>query len=188
LTLKTGFEATGFAENLKGFATDTIFDHPFFKSRSPTEFWTQRWNLMIQRFLKVCKTLCWEHSCPSIIWPIHSSFYTQGGVFLPVKQYSNGKIAMFLTFVASGLYHEYVWLAIFYNQKSLYDENGGCTKQDCYLNEFGRVTAFFTYVGMIMLLERPFGRLTPVRWLSKRLPTPIISQFLIFLHLPVAQW
>ncbi|KAG7369048.1 membrane bound O-acyl transferase family protein [Nitzschia inconspicua] len=163
LTLKAGFEATGFAENIKGFATDTIFDHPFFKSRSPTEFWTQRWNLMIQPFLK-------------------------GGVFLPVKKYSNGKIAMFITFVVSGLYHEYVWLAIFYNQKYLYDENGGCTNRECYLNEFGRVTAFFIYVGIIMLLERPFGSLAPVQWLSKRLPTPIVSQFLILLHLPVAQW
>jgi hypothetical protein len=100
----------------------------------------------------------------------------------------NAKLAMFLTFVVSGLYHEYVWLAIFYNQKYLYDENGGCTKQECYLNEFGRVTAFFTYVGIIMAVERPFGNIPGVQWLTKRLPTPVISHFLILLHLPVAQW
>lgn len=113
----------------------------------------------------------------------------QGGVFLPVKKYSNnGKIAMFVTFVVSGLYHEYVWLAIFYNQKHLYDEDGGCTMQECYVNEFGRVTAFFTYVGIVMLLERPFGRLPPVSWIAKRMPTPVVSQFLLLVHLPVAQW
>ena len=100
----------------------------------------------------------------------------------------NGKLAMFVTFVVSGLYHEYVWMAIFYNHNHLYDEHGGCTKEGCYLVEFGRVTAFFTYVGLIMALERPFGSAPGVRWLSERLPTPVVSHFLILLHLPVAQW
>ena len=54
LTLKMGFDLTAFGENIKGYATDTIFDAPLTNSRSPTEFWTKRWNLMIQRFLKVC--------------------------------------------------------------------------------------------------------------------------------------
>ena len=54
LTLKTGFDITAFGEQIKGlYATDTIFDSPFLLSKTPTEFWTKRWNLMIQRFLKV---------------------------------------------------------------------------------------------------------------------------------------
>jgi hypothetical protein len=61
LTLKTGFELTAFGENMKGYATETIFDAPFTKSRTATEFWTKRWNLMIQRFLKVCEL---EHRLP----------------------------------------------------------------------------------------------------------------------------
>jgi hypothetical protein len=40
-TLKTGFEGTTFGENVKGFDTHLLFDDPFFKSRSPTEFWTR---------------------------------------------------------------------------------------------------------------------------------------------------
>ena len=95
---------------------------------------------------------------------------------------------MFITFVVSGLYHEYVWLAIFYNQKYLFDGDNQCTKQECYLNEFGRVTAFFAYVGIIMLLERPISQLPPIQWLSQRLPTFVKAQFLVLLHLPVAQW
>ena len=114
--------------------------------------------------------------------------FEQGGVFLPAKKFMNGKLAMFLTFVVSGLYHEYVWLAIFYNQQYLYDADGRCTKQESYLNEFGRVTAFFTYVGIIMALERPFSSIPVVHWLAERLPTPAVSHFLILLHLPVAQW
>jgi hypothetical protein len=95
---------------------------------------------------------------------------------------------MFLTFVVSGLYHEYVWFCIFYNQKYLYDDGGGCTKEDCYLIEFGRVTAFFVYVGVIMLLERPFLNLPLVKWVAPRLPSPLIAHFLVLLHLPVSQW
>lgn len=163
LTLKTGFDLTAFGENVKGFATDTIFDAPFTRSRSPTEFWTRRWNLMIQRFLK-------------------------GGVFLPIKKFWNARVAMFVTFVVSGLYHEYVWECIFFNQNYLHDKHGTCHQQGCYMNEFGRVTAFFTYVGVIMLLERPVGRIPPMRWLSQHLPAPITAHFLILLHLPVAQW
>jgi hypothetical protein len=53
LTLKTGFELSAFNENIKGYDTYRLFDQPFFKSRSPTEFWTQRWNLLIQPLLKV---------------------------------------------------------------------------------------------------------------------------------------
>jgi hypothetical protein len=52
-TLKTGFELTAFNENIKGFDTHRIFDQPFLKSQTPTEFWTKRWNLMIQPLLKV---------------------------------------------------------------------------------------------------------------------------------------
>ena len=163
LTLKTGFELTAFGENIKGYETDTIFDSPFTKSTSPTDFWTRRWNLMIQKFLK-------------------------GGVFLPIKKYWNSKVAMFMTFVVSGLYHEYVWECIFYNQNYLHDSHGNCYEAGCYANEFGRVTAFFTYVGLVMLMERPVGNLSPVKWLSKSCPAPVIAHFLILLHLPVAQW
>jgi hypothetical protein len=52
-TLKTGFELSALNENIKGFDTYRLFDQPFFKSRSPTEFWTVRWNLLTQPLLKV---------------------------------------------------------------------------------------------------------------------------------------
>ena len=118
----------------------------------------------------------------------HLTLDSKGGVFDPAKKYVNGHVAMFLTFVASGLYHEYVWFCIFYNQKYLYDDDGGCTKEQCYLNEFGRVTAFFVYVGVIMLLERPVSKVPWVTLLAQRLPSPLIAHFLVLLHLPVSQW
>jgi len=52
-TLKTGFELTAFNENIKGFDTPQLFDHPLTKSRTPSEFWTKRWNRLTQPLLKV---------------------------------------------------------------------------------------------------------------------------------------
>jgi hypothetical protein len=54
-TLKTGFDLTAFGENLKGVASQKIFDSPFVGTRSLTDFWTNRWNRMIQQVLKVSK-------------------------------------------------------------------------------------------------------------------------------------
>lgn len=119
----------------------------------------------------------------------HEYEFEKGGVFEPAKLvFGNKKFAMFLTFVASGLYHEYVWAAIFYKQKYFYDENGVCAdKENCYDFQFGRVTAFFAYTGIIMLLERPMSKLAVVKWMSSHLPTVVIAQLLGSVHVPVVK-
>lgn len=164
-TLYNMFELNAFGEQVKGHATEPIFDAPLTHSRTPTDFWTKRWNRMTHLTLK-------------------------GGIFKPAKLYfQNTKVAMFLTFVVSGLYHELVWFAIFYDQKYLYDENGVCADaENCYDFKFGRVSAFFAYTGMVMLLERPVRKLAPVKWLSSFLPTVVVAQILVFIHLPVVKW
>ena len=53
LTLNTGFNLNALNEMIKGADVMRIFDSPFLKSRTPTEFWTKRWNLMTQNLLKV---------------------------------------------------------------------------------------------------------------------------------------
>merc|ERR1711933_103638 len=135
-TLNNLFEISAFGMQLQGNATKPIFDAPLTKSKTPTEFWTKRWNHMTHNFLK-------------------------GGIFKPAMQYfQNAKVAMFLTFVLSGLYHECIWFCIFYKQKYLYDENGVCADETkCYDFKFGRVTAFFAYTALIMILERPVKKL-----------------------------
>lgn len=164
LALNNLFELNAFGENVKGSATYPLFDAPLTHSKTPTEFWTKRWNHMTHRLLK-------------------------GGMFEPAKLYFDNKSAMFLTFITSGLYHEYVWATTFYNQKYLYDENGVCSNQeDCYEVTFGRVTAFFAYTGAIMLLERPMKKLAPVQWISLNLPTFVVAQLLLWIHVPVVKW
>jgi len=89
---------------------------------------------------------------------------------------------MFFTFLASGLYHDYVWTTMFYN-------NGVCANdENCHEFQFGRVTAFFAFTGIIMLLERPLRKLALVQWLSSHLPTVVIAQILVCVHVPVVKW
>eukprot|EP00980_Cylindrotheca_fusiformis_P001575 scaffold360_cov107-Cylindrotheca_fusiformis.AAC.5 len=54
-TLSVGFNLSALAEMIKGYDVRRIFDSPFLLSRSPTEFWTERWNIMIQQILKVSR-------------------------------------------------------------------------------------------------------------------------------------
>ena len=65
------FELNAFGENAKGYATERLFDAPLTKSRTPTEFWTKRWNHMTHKLLKVCQNqrlyksfICRAHSIP----------------------------------------------------------------------------------------------------------------------------
>jgi hypothetical protein len=116
----------------------------------------------------------------------NASLLLQHGIFLPARKYFNAKVAVFLTFVGSGFFHDYVWTVTFYHQHHRYDENGHC--HGCFVPTIGKVTAFFLYTGMIMMLERPLSRLAPFQWMSKNLPTFIIATLLVLVHVPVAHW
>ena len=87
---------------------------------------------------------------------------------------------MFLTFVVSGLYHELVWATVFYD---------ACPDgEECHEFRFGRVTAFFAYTGIVMLLERPMKKLSMIQWISSNLPTLVVAQLLVWIHVPVVKW
>mmetsp|Transcript_7014 Transcript_7014/g.14939 ORF Transcript_7014/g.14939 Transcript_7014/m.14939 type:complete len:418 (-) Transcript_7014:328-1581(-) len=165
LTLNNLFEINAFQEKAKGLATKKIFNSPLTKSKTPTEFWTKRWNHMTHLQLK-------------------------NGIFEPTKKcFKDQKAAMFLTFMMSGLYHEYCWACMFYNQSHLYSPDGTCLKdKSCYHVQFGRVTAFFAYIGIVMLLERPLSKYALFKWLSSVLPTLAIAQLLVLVHLPFVKW
>jgi len=79
---------------------------------------------------------------------------------------------MCVTFLVSGLYHDYVWYVSFDIKQTQYFE----------------VTCFFLTTGIIMLLERPFGALPPCQWMSRNLPSVVIATLLVMLHAPFAHW
>lgn len=58
LTLNTGFNLNALNEMIKGADVMIIFDSPFLKSRTPNDFWTERWNLMTGNLLKVKHITC----------------------------------------------------------------------------------------------------------------------------------
>jgi D-alanyl-lipoteichoic acid acyltransferase DltB (MBOAT superfamily) len=70
---------------LAGIRSDPVFTDPI-GARSPVEFWSRRWNLVVHRFAK-------------------------RQIFLPIARRVGPLPAMTLTFVASGLMHEYLVLA-----------------------------------------------------------------------------
>merc|ERR1719330_1323387 len=66
---------------------DDMMKNPVMKTSSPSDFWSNRWNLLIHSVLK-------------------------RGVFKPVYSVSSKLMAVCATFLASGFFHEYVLIAI----------------------------------------------------------------------------
>jgi hypothetical protein len=111
----------------------------------------------------------------------------QGGIFLPSQKFFPTKISVLLTFLASGVFHDFIHTCVFFNHSSRFDKNGTCDDA-CYIPIYGKLTAFFLYAGLIMLLQRPLGQLAPFQWMARNVPTPIKATLLVFIHLPVGHW
>jgi hypothetical protein len=55
VVLSTLFQMNALRDNLlQGYATCPVFGNPMLESRSPSEFWSQKWNLTLQKLLNVC--------------------------------------------------------------------------------------------------------------------------------------
>jgi hypothetical protein len=159
--LLVGFELTNFGENVKGYLTKPTFINPLWASTSPTDFWGRKWNLMIHNILK-------------------------GGAFLPARKFVSTPVAVLLSFVASGLIHDYVWVAIFYHHGHQKDPDTGVCN-NCFSPIPLKLTAFFLWNGIVMMLEKPLGKLPPFTWFA-RLPLPLLSTLVVFTALPVSHW
>jgi hypothetical protein len=71
--------------------TMMLMDNPLFESKSPSDFWGRRWNLLIHTGLK-------------------------NGVYKPVRQQGGSKpLAVLAAFVASGLFHEWLLPSVFFD-------------------------------------------------------------------------
>jgi len=158
--LAFGLGLMGFAVQAQGYSIVNIFRNPLFACHTPTEFWTERWNTTVHQMLK-------------------------HGVFLPIQKQklANPAISILVTFIISGLYHDYSWGNIFYYQAHYYDDNG-CNS--CHVPIYGRVTTFFLFTGLIMLLERPVTKLPFVQFLSQNLPLFVKSTLIVLIHAPFA--
>lgn len=93
LSLSLDFSMNGVAcivQLVGGFQTENVVNDPILGSRSPSDFWGNRWNLLIHQGLKQ-------------------------GVYKPVRMSTGSRnLATIATFLASGVAHEYVWFVTFH--------------------------------------------------------------------------
>lgn len=122
-------------------------NNPMLMSTSPSDFWGRRWNLIIHGSLK-------------------------RGVFKPVYRYSSKFVAVWATFIASGLFHEYITIGAFPDSPP----------------NFGKQTAFFIWNAIIVTIEHFVWKAAIFQWIKNNMPKPVVATLVMFTAMPVAHW
>lgn len=136
-----------------------VMKNPMFESRSPSDFWSKRWNLLIHRVLK-------------------------NGVYKPVRKHGSVPLACFSVFLASGLFHEFLLAVIFQPLPDQVDSQGICTA--CFSPAYGYTLAFFIWQAVLIMGEIAFGRSKFFQTLGTSLPSTVRTVLVISLGLPLA--
>ena len=174
--LALAFELVAFGEQVKGYSIKPIFNNPLWSSRSIREFWSRKWDLMIQRVLKYGAYLPTKKVVTGLL-----------GVNNNNKNMSNviGTIGAFL---ASGLLHEYCWIVIFYRyqeqqpQQAIDDEE---SLMVVFTPSFFKLTLFFLYNCGVMLLEDNYGKYVTF---FEKWPCFVVSTMIVMIALPISHW
>jgi len=129
----------------QGFTPIEAFDNPIGASRSPREFWGKRWNFQVTTSFKRC-------------------------VFTPLKKLDvPNALAALLTFISSGLFHEYQFILSFPNYT------------------LGRISVFFVLQAFMSsadaLLDKSLGAAYPFSAKSP-LPAPLKTALALALFSP----
>jgi hypothetical protein len=154
LSLSLDFSMSGVAciiQLVAGFQTENVVNDPILGSSSPSDFWGNRWNLLIHRGLKQ-------------------------GIYKPVRMATASRnLATIVTFLASGVAHEYVWVVTFYQNSH---------EQEKYIPTFGKSLLFFGWNGILLVVEHWVGR---ERWHAavKPMPRLLVSLLVVMFALPV---
>jgi Membrane bound O-acyl transferase family len=139
-----------------GYTLDTFSESPLTRSTSPSDFWGHRWDRPVQSALK-------------------------RGCYAPLRDTFSSGVAAFITFVVSGVLHEYVLL--------IYSCRGG---QHSYRPQLGRQFLFFLWNGVVLILERYWRKWThdssyyhnAMRWV----PGPLQTALVLMTVLPIGHW
>jgi len=145
--------------SFSGYQVDQVMKNPMFESKSPSDFWSRRWNLLVHRVLK-------------------------GGVYKPVRKHASISLACLAVFVTSGLFHEYLIFLMFYPLPEQLDSQGYC--EGCFSSLHGYTLAFFIWQAFLILCEIVFGRSKFFQTLARTLPSKVRTMLVIFLGLPLA--
>ena len=136
---------------LYGYETYEVVQNPMFKSTSVSEFWGRRWNLSVHKGLK-------------------------NGVYKPTLKYSSSKLlGALVTFLVSGIIHEYVNFVLFYRN----DITGQFT------SSWNQIM-FFGWNGVLLALEHWIGHWAIFKWMTRNLPQFVITALVLCCALPLA--
>ena len=147
---------------LTGCESEPVMLNPVFKSRTPTDFWSRRWNCLVHGLLK-------------------------RGVYLPVRHYYKAprEIAALAAFIASGLFHEWLNFHVF----AITDPQ--CSRKEqfssaCLILTYGGSIGFMLWQALFVALEWRIGNWSIFSYFEKR---PTLQSFsIISLGLPLAHW
>mmetsp|Transcript_4619 Transcript_4619/g.9732 ORF Transcript_4619/g.9732 Transcript_4619/m.9732 type:complete len:464 (+) Transcript_4619:49-1440(+) len=145
-----------------GVQTYEVVLNPMLKSKSPSDFWGRRWNVLVHTGLK-------------------------NGVYKPTRKRTSSKLlAVVATFVVSGIIHEYVNYVLFSGK---YNGNGhGITMndEDASYKITWKQMLFFGWNGILVSLEYCIGHWKIFQWMSRSLPPIVVTALVVCSALPLA--
>ncbi|KAL3783746.1 hypothetical protein HJC23_004865 [Cyclotella cryptica] len=141
--------------SLCGVQQEPIMLNPIFESSSPSDFWGRRWNMVVHGMLK-------------------------RGVYKPVRSKHSRLVASTATFVASGMFHEWLLSIVFLPDNP--------PSPNSYRPIYGQNTAFFIWNAFIIGLEYSIGATALFQLLKSNLPATILSLLVASTALPMAHW
>jgi Membrane bound O-acyl transferase family len=141
--------------------TVEIHDHPITRSTSPGNFWGQRWNVLVGSALK-------------------------RGIYVPLRQAGRSRAAAALvTFVASGLLHEYVVALILYQPSGAVPPAADMDITASHLGAVvGRHSLFFVWNGLVLIGEEWLRGTKVLQWMVRHVPRPIRTALVVLTVLP----
>ena len=141
-----------------GYTMEKFADAPLTQSTSPSDFWGNRWDRPVESALR-------------------------RGCFRPLRGagYSRNTAA-FVTFIVSGMIHEYVlWLMAFRQGPP------NNPLREPYVPSWGNQFMFFLWNGVILLLERRWTGHPLLQFIQDHLPKPVRTALVLLTVLPIAQ-
>ena len=109
------------------------------------------------------------------------------GIFRPTRLYFSSTVAAVCTFIASGLFHEWLISIIFFVHESDKDENGNC--ESCYKPAYGRQIMFFLWFGILLNIEYFVVKYFPkIHHFLQKLPRLVIVILVLMTGVPIGHW
>ena len=137
--------------------THLVFDNPVLASNSAANFWGERWNLLVHGLLK-------------------------RSIYKPSLRYGYSRTnAAMMTFLASGILHEYVWLIMFYDGQLLVSQ-----ELKVYEYFYGKSILFFGWNGAIIMCEQLLFSTQSAKKFDLLIPRYLKTALVLLTVLPIS--